>query len=288
MPSPFPGMDPYVEAPWIWPDVHHGLIGEIRAALAPHFRPRYMARVELRVYISDDDDPGRQALVPNLRVERSPRRKGVKKAKGEPTLAASEPLIVPTLMDEEIEEAFLKIIHVESEALVTLIEVLSPTNKIRGSRGRSSFMGKRHEIMNSEVHWVEIDLLRAGVPSVTDPPLRPSDYRVLVSRADQRTRTRYWPIGVREPLPVIAIPLRGKDPEALLDLGAMFRTAYDRAAYDISVDYRKEPQPPLAAEDAQWAHSRPAPSVKELIHQPPLAAEDAQWARELLRGRTRK
>src|SRR5260370_5410640 len=227
MPSPFPGTDPHLESPTIWPDVHHELISEIRAALIPVLVPRYVARVELRVYISDDDDPGRQALVPDLRVERSPRRKGAKTSKAESTLAVTEPLIVPTLMDEEIEEAFLKIINVESEELVTLIEVLSPTNKIRGSRGRASFMSKRHEIMNSEVHWVEIDLLRTGVPSVTDPPLRPSDYRILVSRADQRTRTRFWPIGVRQSLPVVKIPLRGKDTEVPLDLGAVFRTVYD-------------------------------------------------------------
>jgi hypothetical protein len=209
--------------------------------------------VELRVYISDDDDPGRQALIPDLRVERSPGRRGAKKPKAEPALAVTAPLIVPTLMDAEIEEAFLKIIHVESEALVTLIEVLRPTNKIRGSRGRASFMAKRHEIMNTDVHWVEMDLLRDGVPSVTDPPLRPCDYRVLVSRADQRTRTRFWPISVRQALPVIRIPLRGKEPEVPLDLGAVFRTAYDRAAYDASVDYRKEPQPPLGGDDAKWA-----------------------------------
>src|SRR5437764_15039007 len=105
MPSPFPGMDPYLESPVIWPDVHHGLISGIQAALNPGLRPRYVARVELRVYISDDDDPGRQALVPDLRVEVGPKRRGVRKPKPEPALAATEPLIVPTLMDEEIEEA---------------------------------------------------------------------------------------------------------------------------------------------------------------------------------------
>src|SRR6516165_11249254 len=253
MPSPFPGMDPYLESPVIWPDVHHELISEIRAALNPSLVPRYVARVELRVYISDDDDPGRQALVPDLRVERSPGRKRAKQPKKEPALIATEPLIVPTLMDEEIEEAFLKIIHVESEELVTLIEVLSPTNKIRGARGRASFMSKRREIMNTEVNWVEIDLLRTGIPSVTDPPLRPSDYRILMSRGDQRTRTRFWPVGVRQPLPVIQIPLRGKDPEVPLDLSSVFRTVYDRAAYDVSVDDRKPPQPPLEGDDAKWA-----------------------------------
>ena len=254
MPSPFPGMDPYLEAPWIWPDVQHGLISETQAALNPTLRPRYVARVELRVYISDDDDPGREVLVPDLRVDDAPKRKGSRKTKATATPTAAVPLIVPTLMDEEIEEAFLKIIAVESQELVTLIEVLSPTNKVRGSRGRASFMAKRHDIMNSEVNWVEIDLLRAGIPSVTDPPLKPStDYRVLVSRADQRTRTRYWPISVRQPLPVISIPLRGKDPEVPLDLGAVFKSVYDRAAYDVSVDSRKEPQPPLEGDDAKWA-----------------------------------
>jgi hypothetical protein len=186
-------------------------------------------------------------------VENEARRKGARKPKPAPALVPPEPLIVPTLMAEEIEEAFLKIIHVETEALVTLIEVLSPTNKIRGSKGRSSFMAKRHEIMNTDIHWVEIDLLRAGTPSVTDPPLRPSDYRVLISRGDQRTRTRFWPISVRQPLPVISIPLRGKDPEVPLDLGAVFQTAYDRAAYDMSVGYRKAPQPTLEGDDAKWA-----------------------------------
>jgi hypothetical protein len=246
-------MDPYLESPVIWPDVHHELISEIRAALNPHLRPRYVARVELRVYISSDDDPGRQALVPDLRVEQQPGRKGAKRPKQEPALATSEPFIVPTLMDEEVEEAFLKIIHVESAELVTLIEVLSPTNKIRGSEGRKSFMAKRREVLNSEVHWVEIDLLRAGTPSVTEPPLRASDYRILISRGDRRTRTLFWPVGVRQPLPVIKIPLRGKDPEAPLDLGAVFRSVYDRAAYDMSVDYRKPPQPPLEGDDAKWA-----------------------------------
>ena len=89
---------------------------------------------------------------------------------------------------------------------------------------------------------------------MTTPPLHPSsDYRVLVSRSDRRTQTRYWPIGVRQPLPVIDIPLRGKDPEASLDLGAVFRAAYDRAGYDVTVDYRKPPHPPLEWDDAKWA-----------------------------------
>jgi hypothetical protein len=216
MPSPFPGMDPYCEAPSIWPDVHHELIGDIQAALNAVLRPRYVARVDLRTYASDE----------------------------------------PMLMDEAIKEAFLKVLHLATAEVVTIIEVVSPTDMIRDSRGRASFMSKRREIMNSEVHWVEIDLLRAGVPTVTDPPLPANDYRVLIARAHQRTKTRVWPISVRQGLPVIPIPLRGKDPEVPLDLGAVFREACDRAAYDATLDYRKEPQPPLKDEDAQWARER--------------------------------
>ena len=253
MPSPFPGMDPYLESPAIWPDVHTNLIIGSQEALNPILRPRYVCRVELRVYVSDEDAPGRSPLVPDVRVERSPGRKTASKTRTQPSLKTAEPLIVPTPMDEEVEEAFLKIIHVESEELVTIIEVLSPSNKVKGSSGRASFMSKRAAVMNTPVHWVEIDLLRAGTPSVTDPPLPASDYRILVSRGDARTRTRFWPVGVRQPLPVIPIPLRGKDPEVPLDLGAVLRSAYDRAAYDASVDYRKPPAPPLEGDDAKWA-----------------------------------
>ncbi len=249
MPSPFPGMDPYLESPAIWPDVHHELISQIRAVLNPALRPRYVARVELRVYISDDEDPGRRVLVPDVRVEETLGRKETRKRKESSSVAVSEPLIVATLVDEEIKEAFVKVIEVDTEALVTVIEVLSPANKVRGSRGRESFLAKRRQILDTEVHWVEIDLLRAGAPS---RPLRPCDYRILISRGDDRSRTRFWPIGVRQPLPAIPIPLREQE-HVDLDLGSVLRAAYDRAAYDSSLDYNKDPDPPLEGADARWA-----------------------------------
>jgi hypothetical protein len=248
-------MDPYLETPDLWPDVHHGLISHIQMALNPLLLPHYVARVELRVYISDEDDPGREAIVPDVRVEKTAKRKGVKRPKRHrATVAAvAEPLTLPLLIDDEIEEARLEIRHRESKALVTLIEILSPTNKIRGARGRASFMDKRRETIGSEVHWVEIDLLRAGAPSVTRPPLVPSDYRMMVLRGGQHGRGIYWPVSVRQPLPPIGIPLRGKDPDVPLDLGAVLSAAYDHGAYGVSIDYRREPDPPLSPEDAAWA-----------------------------------
>jgi hypothetical protein len=104
MPSPFPGMDPYLETPDLWPDVHHELISQIRRNLNPKLRPHYVTRVELRVYISDEDDPGREALIPDVRIEK-PRRTGGKRPKVETAVAVAEPLIVPILLDDEIEEA---------------------------------------------------------------------------------------------------------------------------------------------------------------------------------------
>jgi len=257
MPSPFPGMDPYLETPQLWPDVHHGLVSQIQAVLTPEVRPRYVARVELRVYISDDDDPGREVIIPDVRVEKTKRNgkkgNGIKAAKNSASLAVAEPLIVPILIDDEIKEARLEIRHLETGALVTVIEVLSPANKIRGSCGRASFMEKRHETLSSDMNWVEIDLLRAGLPSVTRPPLQPSDYRVLVSRGGQRTRAKYWPVSMRQPLPVVGIPLRHPDPDVPLDLQRVLNSAYERGAYDLSVDYREEPEPPLIAADSAWA-----------------------------------
>src|SRR5260370_22885174 len=99
VPAPFPGMDPYLETRDLWPDVHHGLISQIQAVLKPVVRPQYVVRVELRVYISDEDDPGREAIIPDVRIEK-PKRKRAKKEQGAPALAIAEPLIVPFLIDD--------------------------------------------------------------------------------------------------------------------------------------------------------------------------------------------
>jgi len=246
-------MDPYLETPELWPDVHHELISQIRAALNPGLRPQYVARVELRVYVSDQDDPGREVLVPDVRIEKRPKARGARKARRPAAVAVAEPIIIPFLVDPEIKEARLEIRERRSNDLVTVIEVVSPTNKIRGARGRVSFMEKRDGILASDVHWVEIDLLRAGQPSVTRPGLVPSDYRLMVSRGDDRRHGRYWPVSVRQALPPIGIPLRKPDADVPLDLNAVLAATYDRGAYDLSVDYRRPPVPALATDDAAWA-----------------------------------
>src|SRR5271154_990327 len=149
MPSPFPGMDPYLESPDLWPDVHHRIISEIQSTLNPRLRPAYVARVELRVYVSEDDDPGREVLVPDVRVEKS-KHESAHRVRASAGLAIAEPISIPLLLDKEIKEPRLEIRHRASGSLVAVIEVLSPSNKVRSSSGRASFLAKRQDILISE------------------------------------------------------------------------------------------------------------------------------------------
>lgn len=256
MPSPFPGMDPYLEHPSLWPDVHHEFISQIRAALNPRLRPNYIARVETRMYVSDVDDPGRQVMIPDLRVDTRPKGKAKAQKPGRAGSAVeiAEPIIFSCLLDETIEEAFLSIRRRASGSLVTVVEVLSPTNKVPGSSGRKSFLDKKRETLAGAAHWVEIDLLRAGDRSPSSPPLVESDYRVMVTRRDDRKEARYWPIQLRQALPVVGIPLLGNDPDAPLDLRTVLSAAYDTAEYDAIIDYTRPPVPPLSPSDARWAN----------------------------------
>ncbi|MCL4201904.1 MAG: DUF4058 family protein [Pirellulaceae bacterium] len=256
MSSPFPGMDPYLEEPGLWPDVHHAIISEMQAVLNRAVRPAYHVRVEERVYISDEDDPGREVIVPDLRVAESDLRRHRNPVPGTistATLDISEPLVLTTLIDDEIHEARLEVIDRTDRSVVTVIEVLSPANKTPGSRGRASYIEKRREVMTSDSHFVEIDLLRAGTRMPTREMLPPADYLVHVSRNDLRPRGLIWPVMLAQRLPVIPIPLRGNDPEVPLDLQQTLNAAYERGAYDLAVDYHRQPVPPLNDEQRQWA-----------------------------------
>lgn len=253
MPSPFPGMDPYLEDPGLWPDVHHGLISEIQARLNQGLRPKYHVRIEERVYISDESDPGRKAIIPDLKI-RSTSASGElpSSTSADSTVAVAEPIILTTLIEDEIHEAYLQVIDRERREVVTVIEILSPTNKIVGSRGRASYEQKRLEVMQSPSHFVEIDLLREGMSIQTRELLPKADYYVHVSKKGDRPKGMVWPIQLEQRLPAIDIPLLPEDPDAKLDLKAVLDSAYDRAGYDLEIDYRRDPVPPVVPERSDW------------------------------------
>jgi Protein of unknown function (DUF4058) len=253
MPSPFPGMDPYLEKPALWPDVHHELISQIRATLNRQLDRTYYAQIQERVFISTDEDTGRIVLVPDIKVSSQP--------SGSPSAISaedrggqemSEPLLVETLIDEEIREHFLEVIDTENRRVVTVIEVLSPDNKVSRSQGLESFRKKRTTIMRSRSHWVEIDLLRRGVSLALRKRLRPHDYFVHISPVGLRPSGQVWPIRLSQRLPVIQIPLRGQE-KTPLDLQVLLDTSYDHAGYARAIDYTSEPVPPLSKEWKEWA-----------------------------------
>ena len=253
MPSPFPGMDPYLEDPARWPDVHHSLISVSREYLTEQLRPRYFVRIEERVYVSDQEDPGRKVIVPDLRIGKTPGRSAPRHAGATAAVATIEPITRITLVEDQIRESYLEIVDAVSKGLVTVIEVLSPANKVPLSRGRENYRKKQLEVMYSAAHLVEIDLLRQGARTVEELNMPPFDYLVHVSRAHDRPDGKLWPIPLRSPLPAIPIPLKKPDPDATLDLQRVLNTVYDRAAYELTVDYSRDPVPPLAPEQAAWA-----------------------------------
>lgn len=138
--------------------------------------------------------------------------------------------------------------------MVTVLEILSPANKLSGE-GRRQYTQKRLSVLGSLTHLVEIDLLRAGEPMPTLGYAGRSDYRILVSRSSRRPQAELRPVSVRQPLPPFALPLRPGDQEPEVALTPLLHALYDRAGYDLRVDYRGEPEPPLGEADAAWSDS---------------------------------
>ncbi len=270
MPSPFPGMDPYLEDPDLWPDVHAGLITELQGELNRLLRPKYVARIEQRVFVSDGPDT--DLIIRDVRMVAGPRHAAGRRSE-RPTATATatataaaatiEPVDVTTDPDDpelvEVRQRFLRIADVRDRSVVTVIELLSPSNKRRGSPGRRSYLDKWAEVTSSPANWAEIDLLRAGTRMSVRGQLPAHDYRVHVSRAGrdagERRRDRAWPIPLAHPLPPIPIPLRDGDADVTVDLQGVLDRAYERGAYDVDVDYAADPVPPLLPEQAAWARA---------------------------------
>jgi hypothetical protein len=154
-------------------------------------------------------------------------------------------------------QSFLEIRDRRNRRLVTIIELLSPSNKTAGS-DREDYLAKRRQVLAGMTHLVEIDLRRGGLRPAP-PELRPCDYYVLVSRYQQRPKLDFWPLGLRGRLPVVPIPLLAPDPDVSLDLQAVLDHTYDAADYGKYI-YQEQPEPPLSAEEEAWAREFVPPS----------------------------
>ena len=169
-----------------------------------------------------------------------------------------EPVLVE-VPDVEIHEPYIEILDRESEMrVVTVIELVSPSNKYAGP-GRDRYVTKQQEVMDSDVHLVEIDLLRYGPHVLAVPESRVAgrfqyDYLISVNRAaGLRNRFEVYPRSVRQPLPWIRVPLAGDDPDVQLNLRAALERAYEAGSYRDRIDYQAPCEPPLPADDQTWA-----------------------------------
>lgn len=253
--SPFPGMDPYLEAPHIWEDFHASLATEIRNQLAPRLRPRYIAALVPRVTYDEVVIEETRHAKPDVSVYRVSERP----ARSEAVAIAPAPLVGRVALEEPIKLYTLEIRAVETGRLVTAIEILSPVNKRPGHKAFEKYRRKRRAFLDSDVHLLEIDLLRAGQRPPLVTPLPDAPYFVFLSRADRRPNVEIWPLRLQDPIPVLPVPLLVPDSDVPLELGRAIQTIYDEASYDLRIDYRRPLTPPaFAPEDAEWleAHLR--------------------------------
>jgi len=161
-------------------------------------------------------------------------------------------LEVDLLMKEEVEENYLEIREVKTGKLITVIEMLSPVNKI-SSEGRQEYLEKREEILHTRTNLVEIDLLRSGEPMDILGPTVHSHYRVLISPGWRRPRAQLYTFNLRQPIPDFPLPLLPHDEQPLVHLNQILHELYTRARFDLRLDYTVPPVPPLAPDDATWA-----------------------------------
>jgi hypothetical protein len=248
MPSPFPGVDPYVESHGYWPDFHKSFMVYCSDAINEHLPDDYYARIDERVNLVSEPDARDSRFRPDV-AEGWRRTVSVPAAEGEPV-----PVTLESLYEER--QVFIKILHHPDRSLVTVIELLSPADK--DGPGRVLYLARRNDLLVQPVHLVELDFLLGGARLPTRGALPPGDYYATVARADHRPVCGVYDWTVRKPFPKVGVPLLPSDPDIPLDLAALFTRVYDRGLYARTINYAA----PLGAgvalspEDRAWAEGR--------------------------------
>jgi hypothetical protein len=254
MPSPFPGMDPYLEG-YLWPDVHQALPTKLRQLLAPLVAPRYVARLEISIVKDTSSEKEAGIMYPDLEVllERESVQYSSKQeptGRGPASQITPSALAVPVLPVMRVKLVSVQLRTVDNNQLVTSIEIVSPVNKRQP--GRFPYRKKRLKLIARGVHLIEIDLLRRGKRVIPGKGVPSCDYLLGCTRAGLG-RTELWPLSVRDPLPVVPVPLLDPDADVPLKLGEALTAIYDEARYDLSIDYDAPPPPPkFGPEESKW------------------------------------
>lgn len=248
MPLPFPGMDPYLEDPAIWPDYHTTFLLHLRAEISQRLPSRYAARLDRYVWIHEPEDGESQLLgQPDVFISDEGEAPSVA------VVALNAPAVGKMPSVRKKGHRYLKIVDAMGKHVITVIEVLSPSNKTPGE-DRDAYLAKRSEYLAGGASFVEINLLRGGKQSPMGKPLPPkSDYLVIVSQAAEFPKAGIWPFGLRDRLPPIPIPLAAGETPIEIELQLCHDKAWRDGQYDKDIDYSVDPPPPtLSDTDYKW------------------------------------
>lgn len=250
MASPFPGMDPYLEDPAFWRDFHQTFLVCWRQAIAAQLPEEYDARLDETINLVHPSEQDMETIYPDVAVTRRRRADRSRSKNGGGTLVL-EPVTITHEYLDEYRQGRIEIRQRPDRRLVTVLELLSPTNK--SGDGFAEYRIKRLSILHQKVNLVELDLLLAGKRPVHADPLPIGDYFIYVSRAGRRPTCEVYCWGLRDVLPTMPIPLKVPDKDIHIDLKSVFSAAYELGGYAPVLGYGKKPLAPLRTKDAKWA-----------------------------------
>lgn len=249
MPSPFPGMDPYLESPAFWRDFHDSLVIYCRDSLNDLLPDNYEARVEERLNLVESPDEASREVISDVSVGQMHPLPSRVPVATHPALTR-EPVSVGLPILDEARDAYIEVLQRPDRSLISVVEVLSPWNK-KGP-DRRVYLLKRNALLRQPVHLIELDLLIGGSRLPMSEPLPRGDYYAFVSRDGERTHSEVYAWALDQSLPAIRVPLKPPDGDLLLNLQTVFTTTYDRGRYLRSLGYQGPPPLPLPEQVLRW------------------------------------
>lgn len=250
-------MDPYLEAPDWWRGFHHNLATEVQSQISPHLPPHYYADIE--IYLPYEEEGEIRLMAPDVYIATTRTLREAPAPVLSPAKVAFSPAPIERIVpfDPPEKTYTVNIYDARNNLLVTAIKLLSPANKQPRSESFFHYQRKRSRLLVSEVHLMEIDLLRAGERPPFTEPLPDAPYFVSLSRAGRRPVAEVWPLRLQDPIPLLPVPLLHPDPDLPLDLGAAIAAIYQRSRYDLRIDYTAPPPPPpLSEAEQRWLEER--------------------------------
>ncbi len=229
MRSPFPGVDPYIEDRGFWQDFHHSFVTYWRDAIAQQLPEDYAARIDERFEIVETPSQTVKQRLPDVAILRDPAIERESSTASSVIAIAVAPITRRLVIESESREAYIEIYRQSDEQLVSVLELLSPSNKHR--HGRMQYLNKRNELLLQDVNLVELDLLIDGERMPVEPDMPAGEYMAIVSREARRPYCEIYAWNLPDRIPPIPVPLAGDDPDVIIDLQAVYDTVYDRGQY---------------------------------------------------------